>query len=41
VAADCFYGDNVGFTEALGRAGVAYVLAVKTPKGVWAPTDQA
>ena len=23
VVADCFYGDNTGFTEALGRAGVA------------------
>jgi hypothetical protein len=40
VVADCFYGDNVGFTEALGHAGVAYVLAVKPRKGVWAPADQ-
>jgi DDE superfamily endonuclease len=40
VVADCFYGDNTGFTEALGRAGVAYVLAVKPRKGVWAPADQ-
>src|SRR6266496_1422642 len=40
VVADCFYGDNEGFTEALGRAGVAYVLAVKPRKGVWAPADQ-
>jgi hypothetical protein len=40
VVADCFYGDNVGFTEALGRAGVAFVLAVKPRKGVWAPADQ-
>jgi DDE superfamily endonuclease len=39
VVADCFYGDNVGFTQALGRAGVAYVLAVKPRKGVWAPAD--
>ena len=41
VVADCFYGDNAGFTEALGRAGVAYVLAVKPRKGVWAPASQA
>src|SRR6266498_3161552 len=27
VVADCFYGDNTGFVEALGRAGVAFVLA--------------
>jgi hypothetical protein len=41
VVADCFYGDNAGFTEALGRAGVAYVLAVKPRKGVWAPAEEA
>jgi SRSO17 transposase len=41
VVADCFYGDNEGFTEALGRAGVAYVLAVKPRKGAWAPAEQA
>src|SRR5215213_7852889 len=41
VVADCFYGDNTGFTEALGAAKVAYVLAVKPRKGVWAPADQA
>jgi DDE superfamily endonuclease len=41
VVADCFYGDNDGFTEALGRAGVAYVLAVKPRKGVWAPAEEA
>jgi SRSO17 transposase len=41
VVADCFYGDNTGFTEALGRAGVAYVLAVKPRKGVWGPEDAA
>jgi DDE superfamily endonuclease len=40
VVADCFYGDNTGFTEALGRAGVAYVLAVKPRKGAWAPADE-
>jgi DDE superfamily endonuclease len=40
VVADCFYGDNEGFTQALGRAKVAYVLAVKPRKGAWAPADQ-
>jgi SRSO17 transposase len=37
VVADCFYGDNEGFTQALGQAKVAYVLAVKPRKGAWAP----
>jgi len=40
VVADCFYGDNTGFTEVLGRASVAYVLAVKPRKGLWAPADE-
>jgi hypothetical protein len=39
VVADCFDGDNTGFVEALGRAGVAFVLALKPRKGVWAPDD--
>jgi len=41
VVADCFYGDNEGFTEALGRAGEAFVLAVRPRKGVWAPAEEA
>jgi hypothetical protein len=41
VVADCFYGDNVGFCESLGAAKVAYVLAVKPRKGVWAPAEEA
>ena len=41
VVADCFYGDNTGFVEALGRAGVAFVLALKPRKGIWAPDDEA
>jgi hypothetical protein len=41
VVADCFYGDNTGFVEALGRAGVAFVLALKPHKGIWAPDDEA
>jgi SRSO17 transposase len=40
VVADCFYGDNEGFVQALGRAGVAYVLAVKPRKGAWAPEEE-
>jgi DDE superfamily endonuclease len=40
VVADCFYGDNIGFVEALGRAGVAFVLALKPRKGTWAPEDE-
>ncbi len=40
VVADCFYGDNEGFTQALGHAGVAFVLAVKPRKGAWAPADE-
>ena len=37
VVADCFYGDNPGFTEALGAAKVRFVLALKPRKGTWAP----
>jgi hypothetical protein len=40
VVADCFYGDNEGFVQALGRAGVAYVLAVKPRKGAWAAEEE-
>jgi SRSO17 transposase len=40
VVADCFYGDNEGFVQALGRAGVAFVLALKPRKGTWAPEDE-
>jgi DDE superfamily endonuclease len=41
VVADCAYGDNTGFVEALDAAGVAFVLALKPRKGTWAPADQA
>src|SRR6266540_2031438 len=41
VVADCFYGDSTGFVEALGRAGVRSVLALKPRKGTWAPADAA
>jgi hypothetical protein len=40
VVADCFYGDNTGFIEALSAAKVAFVLVVKPHKGVWAPADE-
>jgi DDE superfamily endonuclease len=41
VVADCFYGDNEGFIQALGHARVAFVLAVKPRMGVWAPEEEA
>jgi hypothetical protein len=41
VVADCFYGDNEGFVQALGQARVAFVLAVKPRKGVWALEEEA
>jgi hypothetical protein len=41
VVADCFYGDNTGFVEALGAAKVAFVLALKPRKGIWASDDAA
>jgi hypothetical protein len=41
VVADCAYGDNPGFVEALGGAGAAFVLALKPRKGTWAPAEQA
>ena len=40
MVADCFYGDNPGFTDALGAAKVPFVLALKPRKGTWAPADQ-
>jgi SRSO17 transposase len=41
LVADCFYGDNPGFTEALGAAKVRFVLALKPRKGTWAPAEAA
>jgi hypothetical protein len=41
VVADCFYGDNPGFTQALLAAKVPFVLALKPRKGTWAPADAA
>jgi len=41
VVADCAYGDNSGFTQALSAAGVPFVLALKPRKGTWAPAEAA
>jgi SRSO17 transposase len=41
VVADSFYGDNLGFEEALLRAGLPFVLALKPTKGTWAPAAAA
>src|ERR671910_713261 len=41
VVADCFYGDNPGFTQALTAAKIPFVLALKPRKGTWAPAEQA
>jgi DDE superfamily endonuclease len=41
VVADCFYGDNPGFTDALTAAKVPFVLALKPRKGTWAPAEAA
>jgi hypothetical protein len=41
VVADCAYGDNPGFTDALTAADIPFVLALKPRKGTWAPADQA
>jgi DDE superfamily endonuclease len=41
VVADCAYGDNPGFTDALVAAKIPFVLALKPRKGTWAPADQA
>jgi SRSO17 transposase len=41
VVADCFYGDNPGFTEAPTAAKVPFVLALKPRKGTWAPAEAA
>jgi len=41
VVADCCYGDNPGFTQALTAAKVPFVLALKPRKGTWAPAEAA
>jgi SRSO17 transposase len=41
VVADCFYGDHLGFVEALETARLPYVLALKPSKGTWAPAEDA
>jgi DDE superfamily endonuclease len=41
VVADCCYGDNSGFTDALTAANIPFVLALKPRKGTWAPAEAA
>jgi hypothetical protein len=41
VVADCAYGDNPGFTDALTTAKVPFVLALKPRKSTWAPAEAA
>jgi hypothetical protein len=41
VVADCFSGDNPGFTDALLAAKVPFMLALKPRRGTWAPTEAA
>jgi len=41
VVADCAYGDNPGFTQALGAARIPFVLALKPRRGTWAPAEAA
>jgi hypothetical protein len=41
IVADCFYGDHLGFVEALETARRPYVLALKPSKGTWAPAEAA
>jgi hypothetical protein len=41
VVADCAYGDNPGFTDALVAARVPFVLALRPRKGTWAPAEAA
>jgi hypothetical protein len=37
VVADCAYGDNDDYRRELRQLGLAYVLALKRRKGLWAP----
>jgi SRSO17 transposase len=41
VVADCACGDNPGFIQALGAAGVPFVLALRPRRGTWAPAQAA
>jgi hypothetical protein len=41
IVADCFYGDHLGFVEALEQAELPYVLSLKPTKGTWAPPEAA
>jgi SRSO17 transposase len=39
IVADCFYGDHLGFVEALEAVRLPYVLALKPSQGAWAPAE--
>ncbi|MFD8565004.1 IS701 family transposase [Streptosporangium canum] len=41
VAGDCAYGDNDDYRRELRELGLAYVLALKRRKGLWAPVYAA
>jgi hypothetical protein len=41
IVADCFYGDHLGFVEAVEQAHLPYVLSLKPTKGTWAPPEAA
>jgi SRSO17 transposase len=41
IVADCFYGDHLGFVEALETARLPYVVSLKPNKGTWAPAEDA
>ena len=41
VVADCAYGDNPAFTDALGAAEVPFLLDLRPRKGTWAPAEAA
>jgi len=41
VVADCAYGDQDGFRGELAATGLAFVVALKPRRGVWAYGDQA
>jgi hypothetical protein len=40
VVADSFYGDHLGFEEALLAADLPFVLTLKAKKGYWAPVEE-
>jgi SRSO17 transposase len=39
IVADCGYGSNEAFVDALQQAGLPFVVALKPSQGTWAPVD--